>query len=72
LIQQIIYLDIVWIKVKLGNIEIPEGSYELNQINTEIVRMMIFKGDFDTVNNKSLVDISANLATLRCVVQIHV
>jgi hypothetical protein len=29
------------------------------------------KGDYDKVNNKSLGNISANLATLRCIVQIN-
>jgi len=51
--------------------QIPEGSYELNQINTEIARLMKSMGDYDTVNNKSLINISANLATLRCIIQIN-
>jgi hypothetical protein len=51
--------------------KIPEGSYELNQINTEIARLMKNINDFDTVNNKSLINISANLATLRCIIQIN-
>ncbi len=35
------------------------------------VRIMKFRGDYDKVNNKSLVNISANLATHRCIVQIN-
>lgn len=52
-------------------IEIPEGSYELKQINDELFRIMKSKNHYDKVNNKSFINIGANLATLRCIIQIN-
>jgi hypothetical protein len=52
-------------------IEIPEGSYELNQINDELFRIMKSRKHYDKKNNKSFINIGANLATLKCVIQIN-
>jgi hypothetical protein len=52
-------------------IEIPEGSYELKQINNEIFRIMKSRDHYDKRMNKSYINISANLATLRCILQIN-
>ena len=52
-------------------IEIPEGSYELKQINNEIFRLMKSKDHYDKSIKKSYINISANLATLRCIIQIN-
>jgi len=52
-------------------IEIPEGSYELNQINDELFRIMKSRKHYDIKNNKSFINIGANLATLKCVIQIN-
>ena len=57
--------------IKWLEIEIPEGSYELNQINNELFRIMKSRKHYDEKNNKSYINISANLATLKCIIQIN-
>src|SRR5882724_3673037 len=52
-------------------IEIPEGSYELKQINDELFRIMKSRDYYDKVNNKGYVSIGGNFATLRCIIQIY-
>jgi len=53
-----------------NEIEIPEGSYELKQINSEIFRIMKSRGHYDKTTKRGYINISANLATLRCIIQI--
>src|SRR5208337_2634945 len=50
----------VWKTIKLST-----GSYELNSINDEIKRQIIANGD-----SESVIDITANVSTLRSIVNI--
>ena len=51
-------------------LEIPVGSYELNQLNDEIFRIMKSRGHYNSAENKSYISIGANFATLKCIIQI--
>lgn len=49
---------------------IPTGSYELNQINTEIQRQMIIKDHYNKENNEFYISIEANVPELKSVIEI--
>jgi len=49
---------------------IDPGSYELSAINDEIQRQMIANGDYDKINNLPYISTSANISTLKSVIQI--
>ena len=51
-----------WIKIK-----IPEGSYELNDINLTIQQFMKDNGDYDEENDQPYIEIKANVNTLKSV-----
>jgi hypothetical protein len=51
-------------------ITLDPGSYELSAINDEIQRQMIANGDYDKINNLPYISITANISTLKSVIQI--
>ena len=51
-----------WVKIK-----IPEGSYEIDDINNTIKHEMEKRGHYDQVNEDYFIDISANSNTLKSV-----
>lgn len=51
-------------------ITIDTGSYELSNLNDEIQRQMIVNDDFDKVNDKMFITISANVSKLKSTVEI--
>lgn len=51
-------------------IEIPTGSYELEDINTYIQRIMLGNGDYDATNDAYYITISADVNTLRSIMDI--
>jgi|SRR5882757_5566233 len=46
------------------------GSYELDDINNEIERQMVVKGDYDVLNNESYINITGNTAELKTILTI--
>lgn len=52
------------------NINIPEGSYEITDINDYIKRIMADNGHYDAVNNEYYINIEPNNNTLKSVVDI--
>ena len=52
----------LWVKIK-----IPEGSYEIDDINNTIKHKMEKRGHYDRVNEDYYIDISANSNTLKSV-----
>ena len=46
------------------------GSYDLSAINDEIQRLMIINDDYDKVNDKFYINISANTSTLKSIINI--
>ena len=53
-----------------NNIFISTGSYELTQLNLEIERQMQEKNHYDLENDVSYISLGANIATLKCTLQI--
>ena len=51
-----------WVKIK-----IPEGSYEIDDINNIIHHKMEQRGHYDLINDDSYINISANSKTLKSV-----
>ena len=51
-----------WVKLK-----IPEGSYEIDDINNTIKHEMEKRGHYDSINEDSYINISANSNTLKSV-----
>src|SRR5437868_11337566 len=51
-------------------ITLSTGSYELEAINSEIQRLMITNEDYDKINNIFHINISANISTLKSVIEI--
>ena len=51
-----------WVKIK-----IPEGSYEIDDINNTIKHEMEKRGHYDSINEDSYIKISANSNTLKSV-----
>ena len=51
-------------------ITLSTGSYELAAINDEIQRLMIINDDYDKATNTFHINISANISTLRSVIEI--
>ena len=51
-----------WVKIK-----IPEGSYEIDDINNTIQQEMKRRGHYDSINENYLINISANSNTLKSV-----
>src|ERR1043165_3267675 len=51
-------------------ITLSTGSYELAAINDEIQRQMIINDDYDKETNTFYINISANISTLRSVIEI--
>ena len=56
----------IWKTITLGI-----GSYELNQINTEIQRQMIENSDYDEEKNQFYITIEPNLPELKSFIQIN-
>ena len=52
------------------NIEIPEGSYEITDINDHIQRIMKENGHYDRVNSEYCISIEPNTNTLKTVLNI--
>ena len=52
------------------DIIIPTGSYELTQLNLEIERQMQEKNHYDIESDVSYISIGANIATLKCSLEI--
>src|SRR5688572_11517257 len=52
------------------DIFIPEGCYEITDINDYIQRTMKEKGDYDTVNNEYYISLEPNTNTLKSVLNI--
>ena len=52
------------------NIELPTGTYELSDINTEIHRCMRENGHYDTDNEEKFISVDANLSTLKAILNI--
>ena len=51
-------------------IALDTGSYELSAINDEIQRQMILNDDYDSVNNKFYITITANVSELKSVITV--
>ena len=51
-------------------IALETGSYELELINEEIQRLMKINGDWDSVNNAYYITLSANISTLKSIIDI--
>ena len=51
-----------WVKIK-----IPEGSYEIDDINNTIKHEMEKRGHYDSVNENYYINISANSNTLKSI-----
>ena len=51
-----------WVKIK-----IPEGSYEIDDINNTIKHEMEKRGNYDSVNEDYYINISANSNTLKSI-----
>ena len=51
-------------------IRIAKGSYELSAINDEVQRLMVIHGDYDNINNKFYITISANTSKLSSIIEI--
>lgn len=49
---------------------IPTGSYELSQLNLEIERQMRDKNHYNAENDLTYISIGANIATLKCTLEI--
>ena len=54
-----------WVAIKLGL-----GSYEINEINSEIVRLMQVNGDYDAANDVSYITIGAKRSRLTSTIEI--
>ena len=54
-----------WISIELG-----VGSYEIDEINNEIKRIMETNGDFDSVNDSAYIEITANNSRLTSNIEI--
>jgi len=52
------------------SITLPEGSYELVQINTEIQRQLEANGDWNSSKNTHYITVGANPSTLRIFIKI--
>ena len=52
------------------DILIPEGSYEIDDINRHIDRIMRQRNHYDRIRNKSFITLSANPSTLKSVMEI--
>ena len=52
-----------WVKIK-----IPEGSYEIDDINNTILHEMEKRGHYDSINEDYYINISANSNTLKSVI----
>ena len=57
---------VTWTKIK-----IPEGSYEINDINNTIKHEMEKRGHYDSINEDHYINISANSNTLKSVLIIE-
>jgi hypothetical protein len=53
------------------NMDIPEGSYEIEDINNYIQRLIKDNGHYDTTNSAYYIDIEPNNNTLKSVVNIE-
>lgn len=53
------------------DVDIPEGSYEIKNINEYLKRQLIANGHFDEVNEQSPIIFSANVSTLKAVLTIE-
>ena len=53
----------LWVKIK-----IPEGSYEIDDINNTIQHVMEKRGHYDSINEDYYINISANSNTLKSVI----
>ena len=51
-------------------VRIPEGSYELKDLNDEMIQQMRMKGHYNELTNKPFISITANVNTLRTELQI--
>ena len=51
-------------------IKLPIGSYELGNINEEIQRQMVEKGDYDKEKEQFYLNVTGNISTLKSIVEI--
>ena len=54
-----------WKSLNLGT-----GSYEIEQLNTEIVRLMEDNGDYDLVNDVPYITLEANVSRLTSIIKL--